>query len=253
MGYGGSGGGGIGVGVGVGTGIGVGVGFVPSSTSPAELGCATKSPSHNLSIDPALFELEEVVMSIRAEASSKTLSSGYEKRYRAGGGPPRKKLKSIHPPRIDGEETKAGSAPGTLAEVDMSIDTQIDPTLRGVTEEGTGLGEEFDPTIREIVKSLTQAQEVSLFGATLYVIPSTIDLKLIMQNQPQDVDISAMALPSEAETDAALTQALTDAQTVAAISAHLVEVGGEGIEQEMPTSLADMTTDQLSECCNEVM
>lgn len=51
--------------------------------------------------------------------------------------------------------------------------------------------------------------------------------------------------PADVDSTAALTQALTDAQTVAAISAHLV--AAEGMDQDIQNTLEDMTSEQISE------
>jgi uncharacterized protein YabE (DUF348 family) len=56
-----------------------------------------------------------------------------------------------------------------------------------------------------------------------------------------------MPLSTDNDTEDALSRALTDAQTVAAISAHLVDVGNDGMQQDMHTSLTEMTSEQLSE------
>jgi hypothetical protein len=169
VGYGGSGGpSNIGVGVGVGVGVSVGAGGNHGAIMSSTESLTPASIVPQGMIDPALFELERVVKTIR---SGNTLPRFVDDSEGGVDNPSAKRArKDKSQPMTEGfnaaPATSAGEsyAPGTLAEMEMA-DEQIDTSLpEGMLEDGTGLGEEFDPTIREIVKSLTQAQEVSLFS-----------------------------------------------------------------------------------------
>lgn len=151
----GAGHGGSGSIIGVGVGVGVGLGVAPAQQTPQVLSGAV-FPAFDIPIDPALFELEQVVQSVRANPVASTSYLGSPTSASVDTSRNNRRRVSNH--------AASASQPQTLGQA-VSV---IDPSLVGEggnavagPSRSTELGEEFDPTIREIVKSLTNAQQVS--------------------------------------------------------------------------------------------
>lgn len=127
----------------------------PSSSSTRNSYHAQVDPSllaygtggHDVPIDPALFALEQVVNDVRKGKIKPEVQDAHQRSSGLG----------------QGQGQGAHNGTGTASSSSMTGVMGSDPPHLGAVETGGMdlLDEEFDPALREIVNSLTNAQQVS--------------------------------------------------------------------------------------------